>query len=134
MSSSYPPPHQEQPGWATGQPTHMGNPGHPAPYYPQPGVAPYDAQQFAPYPQVQPRNPILYALASFLIIGLGSMLSGSVGVGITLLIAAIVTTVFMLIPFVGLLGIPVWFAIWVFAIYHGYSSAKKWNARHGIIS
>ena len=87
------------------------------------------------YPmQVQSRNPILYALASALIAGLGTMLGGRVGRGILILCTVAFFGIAMLIPFIGWLLIPVWLAAWAFSIYDGYATARSWNTRHGIIS
>ncbi len=90
------------------------------------------------YPQrgpfVQPRNPILYALASLIIIGLGTMLGGRPIRGLFLLGITVVTFIFTFIPFIGLLFIPALVGLWVLSGFDGYRTAQKWNARHGILS
>lgn len=90
------------------------------------------------YPQggpfVQPRNPILYALASLIIVGLGTMLGGRPIRGLILFGITFMTFVFTFIPFIGWLLIPVLIGLWVLSGFDGYRTAQKWNARHGILS
>ena len=85
-------------------------------------------------PYVQPRYPILYALASLVTIGLGTMLGGRPIRGLFLLGTTVVTFIFTFIPFIGLLFIPLLVGLWVLSGYDGYRTAQKWNARHGILS
>lgn len=87
-----------------------------------------------PIMQVQPRNPVLYALASFLIAGLGTMLGGQVGRGLLILVAVVVTWMLLFVPFIWLLTVPLWLGAWVFSVVDGYRTAQKWNRQHGIIS
>lgn len=84
--------------------------------------------------QVHPKSPALHGLASFLIGGLGSMLAGRVVGGAIIMVSMIFTSVLMLIPFIGLLLIPVFLVLWGISIFHGYRSAQIWNSQHGIIS
>lgn len=87
-----------------------------------------------PVMQVQPRSPVLYALASFLIAGLGTMLGGQVGRGLVILAAVVVCWMLLFIPFVWLLTVPLWIGAWVFSVVDGYRTAQRWNSQHGIIS
>lgn len=89
-----------------------------------------------PYPQqVQPKSPVLHGLASFLLVGLGTMLAGRVLTGIVLLCVGLTLALLTLIPFIGwLIGLLVGFPYWIFCIWHGYHSARVWNRRHGILS
>lgn len=135
----------EQPGasgppW--GDPQSAARPGQPGAAGPPPGYSPSLPQQQSwgpsatsmPRMQVQARNPLLYALASALIAGLGTMLGGRVGRGIVILFTVIFLGTVMWIPFIGWVLVPVWLASWAFSIYDGYSTARAWNTRHGIIS
>lgn len=102
------------------------------------------APQQGGYPQqaVAPKNPILFALASFLLTGLGSLLAGATTSGLIFLGIAItggvLAIIFSFIPFVGwvllILLAPVLFVNWVWSMVHAYRSAQKWNQAHGIMS
>ncbi|MCK0112491.1 hypothetical protein MWU75_10110 [Ornithinimicrobium sp. F0845] len=84
--------------------------------------------------QVQPRNPVLYALASFLVAGLGTMLGGEVGRGLLILASVVVAWMLLFVPFIWLLTVPLWLGAWVFSVVDGYRTAQQWNRQHGIIS
>ena len=92
-------------------------------------VAPYQGQQL-----VAPKSPILHGLASFFIAGLGTMLAGRPVRGLLILGMAVINWLLFFIPFIGLFFIITGFGITVFSVIHGYLSAVKWNARHGVIS
>jgi TM2 domain-containing membrane protein YozV len=109
---------------------------HPAqPYPPQQPNLPYPVQQGA-YMQphggmaVAPKNPGLALLASFFIPGLGSLINGSIGMGIVIFVAFIVACVSITF-LIGLLLAP---AVWVWGMIDAYQGAKKWNRMHGILS
>lgn len=80
--------------------------------------------------QVAPKSPALGLLASFFIPGLGSMLVGRAGVGITILLLYFVAVLFSFI----LIGLPFAFGIWIWGMVDGYTGAQRWNLQHGIIS
>lgn len=101
------------------------------PYAPPP---PGQLVSYQGQPVVQPRNPILFALASFLVAGLGSMLAGRVFRGLLILGAAVVNWVLFLIPVIGLFFVLTGFVITLISVVDGYRSAVRWNARHGVIS
>lgn len=120
--------------------------------------------QLAPVQQptttVAPKNPLLHAVVSAFVPGVGSMMAGYVGLGVFLLlacwagiplmwfgtIAAIAAAgmsmgpgpasggegaaVALMFIFAGIAS----FAIWVTAIWHGYYSAREWNRDRGITS
>ena len=67
------------------------------------------------------KDPLLAAILSFLIIGLGQIYLGLTKKGIILFLAAIVSGVLMLI----LIGFILWLLIWAYAIYDAYNSAQK---------
>lgn len=69
------------------------------------------------------KNPILAAILSFLIIGLGQIYLGLTKKGIMLLIAAVISGFLMLI----IIGYVLWLIIWIYAIYDAYNSANKIN-------
>ncbi|WP_407381051.1 zinc-ribbon domain-containing protein [Methanobrevibacter sp.] len=80
-------------------------------------------------PQVRNANvanahsPILAAILSFFIIGLGQLYIGLTKKGIILFVAAIVSGILMLI----VIGWILWLLIWGYAIYDAYNSAEKMN-------
>lgn len=85
--------------------------------------------------QVKARNPLLYALADFLITGLGLMVQGRVGLGITFLGINIVASLLWFIPFLGwILFFLVLLPVWITSMTMAFTTAKKWNRQHGIIS
>jgi TM2 domain-containing membrane protein YozV len=87
-----------------------------------------------PAPQTQPvvaaRNPAISLLISFFVPGLGSMINGRVGIGVTILLVYILGYVLILF----LIGIPIVIGAWIWGLVDAYQSAQKWNAAHGIIS
>lgn len=115
-----PPPYPGQQAAPGQQAWHQGPP-PPAPYY-------------AAQPNVVPRNPVLYAIASALIAGLGTGLGGHVGRAIFIFCTVVFTGLLSMIPFIGWLLIPLWIGAWIFSIYDGFQTAKRWNTQHGIIS
>lgn len=135
-----PPPQYDPPQYDR---SHYAAPQPPGPYETT-AVAPYQGQQPVPYPQthapayqpqmVSPKSPILHGLASFFLAGLGTMLAGRPGRGLLIMGAAFINWVLFFIPIIGLLFIISGFGITVFSVIHGYLSAVKWNARHGVIS
>jgi len=113
-------PAQQQPG-----------PYPPAQYPQQQYQQPY-GQQFPQQQQmtVAPKSPGVAVLASFFIPGLGSMISGRVGIGVLILCLYIVSWILtiVIIGFVGLVG------FWIWGMIQGYADAVAWNRRYGIIS
>lgn len=105
---------------------------------------PYQGQQMPPYqghvvpyqgPQmVAPKSPILHGLASFFMAGLGTMLAGRPVRGLLIMGMALVNWLLFFIPFIGLFFIITGLGITAFSVVHGYLSAVKWNAQHGVIS
>ncbi len=80
--------------------------------------------------QLKPRKPWLGALISFFIPGLGSIVNGSVGMGILILVIWIVglATTFVLVGFFIIL------VAWIWGLADGVMSAERWNRRHGVSS
>ena len=104
--------------WVPNTPTVAMTPGYAVPVG-QPGAM-----------MVAPKNPAVSLIVSFFIPGVGSMINGDVGTGIAILILYIVGWVLL----VGLIGIPVAIAAWIWGMVDAYRGAQRWNARHGIIS
>ena len=82
------------------------------------------------YAQVAPKSPALSVLASFFLPGLGSMINGDVAKGIGILIGYFISWV-LVIVLVGIVGV---FGFWVWGMVDAAEGARRWNARHGIIS
>ena len=125
----------------------LGYPGRPNQGYPAQQPRPYPPAQYPPpqqyqqpygqqFPQQQPqmtvapKSPGVAVLASFFIPGLGSMISGRVGIGVLILCLYIVSWILtiVIIGFVGLIG------CWIWGMIQGYTDAVAWNRRYGIIS
>lgn len=93
------------------------------PVYP-PGVYPQPMQP------VVAKNPAVSLLVSFFLPGVGSMINGNVGTGIAILALWLISfpLMFVLVGFVTVIVAFVW------GLIDAYQSARRWNARHGIIS
>ncbi len=120
QQQGYPyPPHQSDP---YAQRTQYGH----QEAYPQP-----PHPQCWPYPtRVQPKNPALHVLVSFFLPGVGSMMAGSAGVGVALLIVWLLSWPLALV-FIGFLTAP---AAWIAGMVHAYFAATEWNRHRGIES
>jgi TM2 domain-containing membrane protein YozV len=92
----------------------------------------YPVQPSMGYPmqQVAPKSPGIALLASFFIPGLGSLMNGDVGKGIAIFIGYVVS-LFLVLILIGIFGM---FGFWVWGMVDAYQGARRWNARHGIIS
>lgn len=124
---NYPVPHQQayppQPGYP--QQGYQQQPG-----YPQQQMYPQQYGMGYPHQQVSPKNPGLALLASFFIPGLGSLINGSVAIGIIIMIAYFVSWLLIFV----IIGIPMLIVIWIWGMIDAYTGAKKWNIAHGILS
>jgi TM2 domain-containing membrane protein YozV len=81
-----------------------------------------------PFQRAAPRSKAVGALLSVFIPGLGSMVNGNVGIGVTILILNIVG---WFLAF-ALIGIPIVIGTWIWGLIDGYLSPQKWNRTHGI--
>jgi TM2 domain-containing membrane protein YozV len=92
--------------------------------------APLGAHTQQPPPEVAPKSPAMGVLLSVFIPGLGSMVNGKVGMGVTIL------TLNLLGWFLAfaLIGIPIAIGTWIWGLVDGYLSAQQWNRARGIIS
>lgn len=92
-------------------------------------------QQPPPPMQVKARNPMLYAVLDFLITDLGLMVQGRVAFGILFLGINTVASLLLLIPFLGwVLFFLVLLPVWIISMVMAFTTAKRWNRQHGIIS
>lgn len=98
-------------------------PNTPGAIYP-PGAYP---QPFTP---VVAKNPAVSLIVSFFLPGVGSMINGDVAKGIAIL-ALWLISIPLLFVFIGFVTLTVAF-IW--GLVDAYQGARRWNARHGIIS
>ena len=69
------------------------------------------------------KSPILAAILSFLIVGLGQIYLGLTKKGILLFIGAVISGFLMLI----IIGWITWLIVWGYGIYDAYNSANKIN-------
>jgi TM2 domain-containing membrane protein YozV len=124
--SSYPPAHPPAHYGPWSQPPSQRYGGHGGPaQVPPPGFWP------PAYPNVQPKNPAVAVVASLLLPGLGSMLSGNPGIGLLILVLWVISLFFWLI---FLVGVPFTAAFWIWGMIQAHSDAVRWNRNHGIIS
>lgn len=83
---------------------------------------------------VAPKSPPMHAVISFFILGLGSILAERKLVGFILLGLGVCNAVLGLIPVINVVAAVMWPVLALTSVIHGYSSARKWNLKHGIIS
>nr|WP_294999106.1 zinc ribbon domain-containing protein [uncultured Methanobrevibacter sp.] len=74
------------------------------------------------------KNPILAAILSFFIIGLGQIYIGLTKKGIILFVSAIVCGILGLI----IIGWILWIIVWIYGIYDAYNSANKMSMGIGV--
>ena len=92
----------------------------------------YGAPQPVPYPIV-PKNPGISLLVSLFLPGVGSLMNGDVGVGVTILVLC-----WLVLPLTALItcgfGLLLYPVVWIWALIDAYTGAQRWNAQHGFIS
>jgi len=79
---------------------------------------------------VAPKNPAVSLIVSFFIPGVGSMMNGDTGIGVTILLLYILGLVLSWL----LIGIPLLIGMWVWGMVDAYQGAQRWNRAHGILS
>lgn len=132
-TQGYPQNHPQQgyqPGYPQGYQQGYQQPGFQQPGYQQPGAHPPVYGTAPGGPPVLPKNPALGVILSFFVPGLGSMVNGSVGRGILILVCYGIAWLFTFV----LIGIPFLIGTWIWGLADGYLSAQRWNRAHGIIS
>jgi len=83
---------------------------------------------------VAPKNPAVSLIVSFFLPGVGSMINGDVGIGITILLLWLLA-IFLDVTVIGLVvGVPLGIAMFIWGLIDAYQGAQRWNRRHGIIS
>jgi TM2 domain-containing membrane protein YozV len=105
--------------------------------WPQPGTRPLTwpeqptvpGQEMEPM-TVAPKNPAVSVLLSLFIPGLGSMVNGNAGTGVTILALNLIGWMLAIV----LIGIPLAIGTWIWGLVDAYQSAQRWNRAHGIIS
>jgi TM2 domain-containing membrane protein YozV len=78
----------------------------------------------------RPRPRWLGALVSFFIPGLGSILNGSAGSGLVILVFWLIGIALTIV----LVGFYIMLVAWIWGLVDGALSADRWNRRHGITS
>jgi TM2 domain-containing membrane protein YozV len=107
---------------------------------PLPYAAPAPTQ-YAPvaYPTasgyvVAPKSPAVSLIVSFFLPGVGSMINGDVGIGITILLLWLLAIVLDITFFGLIVGVPLGLAMFIWGLIDAYQGAQRWNRKHGIIS
>jgi len=73
-------------------------------------------------------------IVSFFLPGVGSLMNGDTGIGITILLLWILSVI-LDFTIIGLIvGIPLGLAMFIWGLIDAYQGAQRWNRRHGIIS
>jgi TM2 domain-containing membrane protein YozV len=94
------------------------------------GHTPRGPQGQPPHPAIHPKSPAMGVLLSAFVPGLGSMMSGNVGLGVTILVLNIAGWFLVF----ALIGIPITIGTWIWGMADAYLAAQKWNRAHGIIT
>jgi TM2 domain-containing membrane protein YozV len=107
---------------------------------PIPYVAPVPTQ-YAPqaYPTaggyaIAPKSPAVSLIVSFFLPGVGSLINGDVGIGITILLLWLLALVLDVTVFGLIVGVPLGVGMWIWGMIDAHQGAQRWNRRHGIIS
>lgn len=83
---------------------------------------------------VAPKSPAVSLIVSLFIPGVGSLINGDTGIGLTILLLWLLS-IGLDFTVVGLVvGVPLGIAMFVWGLIDAYQGAQRWNARHGIIS
>jgi TM2 domain-containing membrane protein YozV len=94
----------------------------------------YGPAVYPGYPMGQPmvaaKNPAVSLIVSFFLPGVGSMINGDVGVGVVILLIWLVSFPLMFV----FIGFFTGAAAFIWGLIDAYQGARRWNARHGIIS
>jgi TM2 domain-containing membrane protein YozV len=83
---------------------------------------------------VAPKSPGVSLIVSFFIPGVGSMINGDTGIGITILLLWLLAIALDFTVIGLIVGVPLGIAMFVWGLIDAYQGARRWNARHGIIS
>jgi TM2 domain-containing membrane protein YozV len=120
-----------------------------AAWIPNPAASPqlpvvYSAPVPQPYPPmaypttggraVAPKNPAVSLIVSFFIPGVGSLVNGDTGIGLTILLLWLLAIGLDITVVGAVVGIPLGLAMFIWGLIDAYQGARRWNARHGIIS
>jgi TM2 domain-containing membrane protein YozV len=116
----------------------------PNPAAPPSMLVPYSPPAPMPYAQmaypsssgyaIAPKNPAVSLIVSFFLPGVGSMINGDVGIGLTILLLWILGFILDVTFFGLIVGVPLGIGMFVWGLIDAYQGAQRWNARHGIIS
>ena len=101
----------------------------PAPVHPAPLAYP-TAGGYA----VAPKSPAVSLIVSFLIPGVGSLINGDTGIGITILLLWLLAIALDVTVFGLIVGVPLGLGMWIWGMIDAYQGAQRWNRKHGIIS
>jgi TM2 domain-containing membrane protein YozV len=83
---------------------------------------------------VAPKSPAVSLIVSFFLPGVGSMINGDTGIGITILLLWLFA-IFLDVTIIGLVvGVPLGTAMFIWGLIDAYQGAQRWNRKHGIIS
>ena len=83
---------------------------------------------------VSPKSPALSLIVSFFLPGVGSLINGDTGIGITILLLWLLSLVLDITVLGAIIGVPLGLGMFTWGLVDGYQGAVRWNARHGIIS
>lgn len=83
---------------------------------------------------IAPKNAAVSLIVSFFLPGVGSMINGDVGIGITILLLWLLAIGFDVTFFGLIVGVPLGIGMFTWGLIDAYQGAQHWNRRHGIIS
>ncbi len=108
----------------------------PVPYYPPPAPMQYPllAYPAAGGYAVAPKNPAVSLIVSLFIPGVGSLINGDTGIGITILLLWLLSIVLDFTVIGVVVGVPLGLGVFIWGLIDAYQGAQRWNRQHGIIS
>jgi TM2 domain-containing membrane protein YozV len=83
---------------------------------------------------VAPKSPAVSLIVSFFLPGVGSMINGDVGIGITILLLWLFAIVLDFTVIGLVVGVPLGIGMFIWGLIDAYQGAQRWNRKHGIIS
>ncbi len=83
---------------------------------------------------VAPKNPAVSLIVSLFIPGVGSLINGDTGIGITILLLWLLSIVLDFTVIGVVVGVPLGLGVFIWGLIDAYQGAQRWNRQHGIIS
>lgn len=83
---------------------------------------------------ISAKSPAVHLVVSLFLPGVGSLMSGRTGIGVTILLLYILAVVLDVTVIGAIVGIPLGIGVWIWGMVDAYVGAQNWNRSHGIVS